>query len=63
MLFERGFGWYFRACPQCGLASAAPQLQPRFVRLAIISKGVNTWPLCVAKEYMDLGYLRNAMQQ
>jgi len=50
VLLERGFGLYYRACLQCSLASAAPQLKPQTVRLAIISEGVNTWPLYVAQE-------------
>lgn len=49
MLLQRGLA-FFRSCFECSLAAAAPQSQSQTVRLAIISEGVNTWPLYVAQE-------------
>lgn len=50
MSLRRSVGAFFRACFECGLAEPAPQSQLPTVRLAIISEGVNTWPLYVAQE-------------
>jgi ABC-type nitrate/sulfonate/bicarbonate transport system substrate-binding protein len=50
MLLQASLDSYFRACFEHRLAAAAPQLQPPTVRLAIISEGINTWPLYVAQE-------------
>ena len=41
---------FFRAWFEYRLAAAAPQSSPQNVRLAIISEGINTWPLYVAQE-------------
>lgn len=43
-------GSFFRAWSEYRLAAAAPQSSPQNVRLAIISEGINTWPLYVAQE-------------
>jgi ABC-type nitrate/sulfonate/bicarbonate transport system substrate-binding protein len=50
VLLQASLGSCFRACFEHGLAAAAPPSQPPIVRLAIISEGVNTWPLYVAQE-------------
>lgn len=49
MLFKRGHRWFFRSCFQCNLVDAAPQFNSQAVRLAIISEGLNSWPLYVAQ--------------
>ncbi|MBI4194818.1 MAG: ABC transporter substrate-binding protein [Betaproteobacteria bacterium] len=49
MLLKRGFLSFFRAISQFGLAGAASRATSQRVRLAIISEGVNTWPLYVAQ--------------
>jgi ABC-type nitrate/sulfonate/bicarbonate transport system substrate-binding protein len=50
VLLQASLRSYFRACFEHSLAAAAPLSQPPTVRLAIISEGVNTWPLYVAQE-------------
>jgi ABC-type nitrate/sulfonate/bicarbonate transport system substrate-binding protein len=50
VLFQSSLGSIFRACSEYRLAAAAPQSPLPTVRLAIISEGVNTWPLYVAEE-------------
>jgi ABC-type nitrate/sulfonate/bicarbonate transport system substrate-binding protein len=50
VFLKSGPGSFFRAWSEYRLAAATPQSSPRSVRLAIISEGVNTWPLYVAQE-------------
>ena len=50
MFLKPGSGSFSRAWSGYRLAAAAPQSSPQSVRLAIISEGVNTWPLYVAQE-------------
>jgi ABC-type nitrate/sulfonate/bicarbonate transport system substrate-binding protein len=50
LLFQSSLDLIFRACSEYRLAAAAPRSALPNVRLAIISEGVNTWPLYVAQE-------------
>ena len=49
MPLRRGLVSFFHSCLQFSRAGSAPQPNSRTVRLAIISEGVNTWPLYVAQ--------------
>jgi ABC-type nitrate/sulfonate/bicarbonate transport system substrate-binding protein len=50
VLIGRGFASFLSGFLRHGLAAQAPQASTRPLRLAIISEGVNTWPLYVAQE-------------
>lgn len=47
--FRQGVGRFYRGCFELGVADAGPRAASQALRVAIISEGINTWPLYAAQ--------------